>query len=215
VSRDPYGATPVQSLLADVSAGTVAPGGISMAALAGGMSAALVGLVGRLTAGKPGYEPMTEEMERILERAKVLEEQLMGAMDQDVEAFHKLVESAALPRGSGDHDEQTIIRRDMMRIAARGYTQVPLQVGQIGTELLQLAEAVVRYGNREVAADAGTALLMATAAVKSAALQVLINLQGQDDEWAGEARERVNKWLATVSTAETELWRYSLGQVGG
>ncbi len=214
VSRDLLGAMTVKGLLADVSAGSLAPGGIGMAALAGGMSAALVSLVGRLTAGKPGYEPMTEEMERLLERARVLEEQLMTAMDQEVEAFNKLIESAALPRGTGDHDEQTIIRRDMMRISARGYTQVPLQVGQIGMELLPIAESVVRYGNREVVADAGTALLMAIASVKAAALQVLINLKGQEDEWAVEARERVDKWLEAIPAIEQELWAHLLLQVG-
>lgn len=215
VSRESLGAMTVKGLLADVSAGSMAPGGIGMAALAGSMAAVLVSLVGRLTAGKPGYEPMTEEMERLLERARVLEEQLLTFMDQEVEAFNKLIESAALPRGAGDHDEQTIIRRDMMRISARGYTQVPLQVGQIGMELIQLAESVVRYGNREVVADAGTALLMAIGSVKAAALQVLINLKGQDDEWASEARERVEKWLERLPAIEAELWPHLLSQVGG
>ena len=215
MSRESLGAMTVKALLADVSAGSLAPGGIGMAALAGSMSAALVGLVGRLTAGKPGYEPMTEEMERLLDRARVLEEQLLNALDQEVEAFNRLVESAALPRGAGDHDEQTIIRRDMMRISARGYTQVPLQVGQIGMELLPIAESIIRYGNREVVADAGTALLMALASVKAASLQVLINLKGQDDEWAVEARERVEKWLEALPGIERELWTHLLAQVGG
>lgn len=215
MSRESLGAMTVKALLADVSAGSLAPGGIGMAALAGSMSAALVGLVGRLTAGKPGYEPMTEEMERLLDRARVLEEQLLNALDQEVEAFNRLVESAALPRGAGDHDEQTIIRRDMMRISARGYTQVPLQVGQIGMELLPIAESIIRYGNREVVADAGTALLMAIASVKAASLQVLINLKGQDDEWAVEARERVEKWLEALPGIERELWTHLLAQVGG
>lgn len=214
VSRDPLGSSTVKGLLADVSAGSLAPGGTSMAALAGGMAAALIGLVGRLTAGKPGYEPMTEEMERVLERAKVLEEQVLTFMDQEVVAFNKLVESAALPRGHSEHDEQTIIRRDLMRISARGYTQVPLQVGQIGVELLQLAEAVVRYGNREVAADAGAAMLLSVASVKAAALHVLINLQGQEDAWADEVRERVGKWLENLPATERELWAHLLIQVG-
>ena len=117
--------------------------------------------------------------------------------------------------GAGDHDEQTIIRRDMMRISARGYTQVPLQVGQIGMELLPIAESIIRYGNREVVADAGTSFLMAVASVKAAALQVFINLKGQDDDWAVEARERVEKWLEALPAIEHELWNHVLTQVGG
>ena len=190
----PLASLPVRDLLEDVATGSMAPGGMSMAALSGATAAALAGLVGHLTAGKPGYEPMTEEMERLIERARVLHDQVLTSMDQEVAAFNKLVESMGLPRGSGDErDEQSIIRRDLIAIALRGYTQVPLQIGSIGMELVQLCETVIRYGNREVLADSGTGLLAALAAVKSASLHVLINLRGHEDEWATEAREKVTR----------------------
>lgn len=215
MSRESLAQNPVKELLADVAKGSLAPGGMGMAALAGSTAAALVGLVGQLTAGKQGYEPMTEEMERAIERAKLLEEQLLTCMDQEVEAFNKLVESMSLPRGSGDErDEQTIIRRDLIRISARGYAQVPLQIGQIGLEVLSLAESVIRYGNREVVADGGTGFLLAIAAVKAAALHVLINLKGQEDDWAVEAREKVTRWLEALPAVETEMWALLLNQVG-
>lgn len=213
----PLGGLTVKDLLDDVARGNLAPGGIGMAALAGGISAAVVALVGHLTAGKPGYEPMTEEMERLTERAKVLIDQVLTCLDQEVAAFNKLVESMALPRGSGDErDEQTIIRRDCIRIAARGYAQVPLQVGQIAMEAVQLAETAIRYGNREILADSGTALLTGIAATRAASLHVLINLQGQEpDEWVAEAREKVTKWLDALEPLEKELWSLLLQQIRG
>ena len=222
MSHDPGGPYPsplatltVKDLLEDVARGNLAPGGIGMAALVAAIGAVLVAFAGRLTAGKPGYEPMTEEMERIAERARVLAEQLLTSLDQEVAAFNKLVESMALPRGSGDErDQQTIIRRDCIRIAARGYVQVPLQVGQIAMEVLQLAETAIRYGNREILADSGTALLVAIAAARSAALQVLINLRGQDDEeLLAEARDKVARWLDTITPLEKELWDLLYQQV--
>lgn len=211
----PLGTLPVRDLLDDVARGSMAPGGIGMTALMGAVAAVLVAMVGKLTAGNPGYEPMTEEMERLQERAKVLAEQVLTGLDQEVAAFNKLVESMALPRGTGDGDEQTIIRRDCIRIAARGYAQVPLQVGQVAAEVLQLAETAVRYGNKEILADAGTALLVAIAAVKAASLQVLINLRGQEaDEWVAEAREKVSKWLEDLPALEKELWDLLTQQIG-
>lgn len=215
MSRSDLGQSPLRTLLADVAGGNLAPGGIGMAALGGSAGAALIALVGRLTAGKPGYEPMTEEMERLIERARFLEDQLQTYMDQEVEAFNQLVESMSLPRGSGDdRDEQTIIRRDCIRIAARGYTQVPLQIGVIGMELVGLAETAIRYGNREVLADGGTGFLLCVASVKSGCLQVLINLKGQEDDWAVEAREKVDRWLTALPAIEAELWAVLLQGVG-
>lgn len=210
MSRESLGTQPVLALLDDVAAGSLAPGGISMAALSGAIATALVRLVGRLTAGKQGYEPLTEEMERTIERSKVLEEQLLSLMDQEVEAFNQLVGSIALPKGTPD---EQAIRRDCIRIARRGYTQVPLQVGQLGMEVLQLAESTVRYGNKEAIADGGMGFLSAVAAVKGAILQVLINLGSQDDEWSTQAREKVQKWQETLPPLEAEIWAHLLQQV--
>lgn len=208
----PLGTLPARDLLDDVARGNMAPGAMGMTALVGAIAAVLVAMVGKLTAGNPGYEPMTEEMERLTERAKTLADQVLTGLDQEVAAFNKLVESMALPR---DSDDQTVMRRDCIRIAARAYAQVPLQVGQVAAEVLQLAETAVRYGNKEIIADAGTALLTALAAVKAASLQVLINLRGQEpDEWVAEAREKVNKWLEPLPTLEQELWELLLQQVG-
>jgi formiminotetrahydrofolate cyclodeaminase len=211
MSRDALSAQPLTTLLEDVSGGNLAPGGIGMAAMSGAIGASLVGLVGRLTAGKPGYEPLTEEMERTLERAQVLKDQLLNAMDQELEAFNQLMGSAALPRGS---DEEASMRRDCLRIAVRGYTQVPLSIGAVSMEILKLTESVVRYGNREVIADGGVAFLSAVAAVKGAALHVLLNSRDSDEEWATQAREKATQWLDALRDTEAELWKHLLAQVG-
>lgn len=212
MSRESLSAQPLTALLDDVAQGDMAPGGISMAALSGAKATALIALVGRLTAGKPGYEPLTEEMERTIERAEVLQEQLLTSMDQEVEAFNQLIGSSALPRAS---EEEAAIRRDCLKIAVRAYTQVPLNIGQLGMEIVKLAESVVRYGNREVVADGGVALLSAFATVKGAAMHVLINARGSDEEWAVQAREKAHKWLAELQVLEAELWPYMLSQVDG
>lgn len=210
MSRESLSAMSVDSLLEDVAKGSLVPGGISMAALAGAVGASLASLVGRLTAGHPNYEPLTEEMERLIERAVHLEEQLLALMDQEIEAFNQLTSAFALPRHSG---EEQAIRRDCLDLARRGYTQVPMHVGALAMEVLKLTETAVRYGNREVIADGGMGFLGAVAAVRGSVLQVLINLRGEHDEWAVASREKVQKWLEETATLETELWAYLMTQV--
>lgn len=216
LTRETLAMSPVKSLLADVSSGGPAPGGIGMAAIGAAQAAALVSMVARQTAGKPGYEPMTEEMERVLERARTLEEQVLVFLDQEVEAFNQLMESVAMPRGASEHDEASRIRKDLMRNAARGYVQVPFQIHQIAAELVPLAETVARYGNRQLVADAGTALLMAITATRAAGMQVLLNLQGQeDDEWSSAAREKVDRSFSEADGLEGDLWPQLLARVKG
>lgn len=205
MSREHLSEMSVQALLEDVGKGSLAPGGISMAALLGAIGASLATLVGKLTAGHEGYEPLTEEMERLIERATVLQEQLLALMDQEVEAFNQLVGSIGLPRGT---HEEAAIRRDCIRIARRGYTQVPLHVGAVGMEVVQLVETALRYGNREVVADAGMGFFAVAAGVKGAALEVLVNVRGDDDEWSVASREKAQGWLDALEAQENELWGY-------
>lgn len=204
---------PLQQLLADVSAGHLAPGGMGMTAVLGAVAAALASLVAKLTAGKPGYEPMTEEMERLAERARVLEEQLLNGLEQELAAFNKLVEAMGLPaEGAGPGE----MRRACIQIAAKGYAQVPLQLGALAAEVVGLGATAVRYGNRQVVADGGTGWLAALAAWKAAALHVLVNLSGApaQEEWAQEARQKALRWLEEAAIAEAELWPTLLAAVG-
>ncbi|GEM_PF-518874 len=215
MSQQELARSSVEAFLADVATASPAPAGMGVSALSGALAAALVRLVANLTAGRSGYEPLTEEMERIIERVKALELQLLTCMDQELAAINKLTEALSLPKGTGDErDEQSVIRRDLVRISARSYALIPLQIGQVGMEVAQLAESVVRYGNQELLADAGTAAMLACAMVKSAALHVQVNAKGFDDEWAIEARQRVAAWLTRLPGIENELWRYLLAQVG-
>ena len=105
------------------------------------------------------------------------------------------------------------MRCDCIRIAAKSYAQVPLQTGTIAMELLKLAESGVRYGNREVVADAGVSFLCAMAAARGAALHVLVNLGHTDDEWAQSARDRVEKWLPQLDAIERDIWPILVAQL--
>lgn len=204
---------PLHALLADVASGHLAPGGMGMTAVMGAVAASLASLVAKLTAGKPGYEPMTEEMERLAERARVLEEQLLTGLDQELAAFNKLVEAMGLPgEGAGPGE----MRRACIQIAAKGYAQVPLQLGALASEVVGLGASAVRYGNRQVVADGGTGWLAALAAWKAASLHVLVNLNGapSHEPWVIEARQKALRWLEEAAIAEAELWPTLLAAVG-
>ena len=118
MSHDPGGPYPsplatltVKDLLEDVARGNLAPGGIGMAALVAAIGAVLVAFAGRLTAGKPGYEPMTEEMERIAERVKETREAGFRARSEDGLLLNNVTNMGTLGGATLDNEENYLIKK--------------------------------------------------------------------------------------------------------
>ena len=162
----------------EVSMDSPAPGGGSVAALCGALSAALSAMVGNLTYGKKGYESAKAEMKRVALRSQALKDELLAAVDLDARAFNKVMESVRLPKGT---EEQARERDKAVEEASKEATLVPYGVLEAAVELIGLAEVVVREGNRNSVSDAGVAGLAALAAGKGAYFNVRINLPGIKD----------------------------------
>jgi glutamate formiminotransferase / formiminotetrahydrofolate cyclodeaminase len=169
----------VRAFVDEVSMDSPAPGGGSVAALCGALSAALSSMVANLTYGKKGYEGSGEEMKRVADRAQTLKEDLLRAVDLDTRAFNKVMEAYRLPKGT---DEQNRERDRAVEAASVEATLVPLGVLRASVELLGLAETVAREGNRNSVSDAGVAGLTARAAGEGAYYNVRINLPSIKDE---------------------------------
>lgn len=163
----------------DVSMDSPAPGGGSVAALCGALSAALSAMVANLTFGKKGYEAAKSEMERVAVRAQSLKDDLLRAVDLDTKAFNKVMESFRLPKGT---EEQAREKEKAVEEASKEATLVPFGVLEASAELIGLAEIVARQGNRNSVSDAGVAGLTALAAGKGAYFNVRINLPGIKDQ---------------------------------
>ena len=163
----------------EVSMDSPAPGGGSVAALCGALSAALSSMVANLTYGKKGYEESGENMKRVAVRAQELLDELLRAVDLDTRAFNRVMEAFRLPKGT---EEQNREREAAVEEASQGATLVPLGVLAAAAELVELAEVVARKGNRNSLSDAGVAGLTAQAAGDGAYYNVRINLPGIKDE---------------------------------
>lgn len=163
----------------EVSMDSPAPGGGSVSALCGALSAALSAMVANLTFGKKGYEEAKPEMKRVAVRAQSLKDDLLRAVDLDTKAFNKVMESFRLPKGT---EEQAREKEKAVEEASKEATLVPFGVLEASAELIGLAEVVAREGNRNSVSDAGVAGLAALAAGKGAYFNVRINLPGIKDQ---------------------------------
>jgi glutamate formiminotransferase/formiminotetrahydrofolate cyclodeaminase len=169
----------------ETSTDSPAPGGGSVAALCGSLSAALSGMVALLTVGKKGHEKAQDEMKALAETAQPLKDACLRAIDDDTAAFNDVMAAIRLPKATPD---EARARHDAVVAATKRATEVPLDVLKRMPEALDLAEAAAARGNRNSLSDAGVASLAAKAAAEGAWYNVLINLATLEDEGY---RERV------------------------
>jgi glutamate formiminotransferase / formiminotetrahydrofolate cyclodeaminase len=163
----------------EVSMDSPTPGGGSVAALCGALSAALSAMVAGLTYGKKGYERAKPEMKRVAVRAQALKDDLLRGVDLDAKAFNGVMEALRLSKAT---EEQAREKERAVEEASKEATLVPLGVLEASAELMGLAETVAREGNRNSVSDAGVAGLTALAAGRGAFYNVRINLPGIKDD---------------------------------
>ncbi len=200
----------------ELSTDSPAPGGGSVAALCGSLSAALSSMVASLTKDKEGYEEVQEELEVVAEKAQTLKDAFLADVDRDTEAFNALMAAFRMKKKT---DEEKAAREEAIRRATEQATLVPLGVLERSLETLDLAAIVAEKGNRNSLSDAGVAALAAGTCAEGAYYNVLINLQGleKDSEFfretqkkaqqmAAQAREKARKISESVSQKlHTEL----------
>ncbi len=202
----------VQGFADELSTRSPAPGGGSVAALAGALSAALSSMVAALTHGRRGFEDRTSEMERVGIEAQQLKDWFLQAVDRDAAAFSALMAASRLPTGTPAEQAH---RTDVQAAAQLEATLVPLEVLQRCPAAIDLAAAAAT-GNPNALSDAGAAAACALAAAEAASLNVLINLSEVSDPERREqiradheaalllCREKGGQVLATVGRALTD-----------
>jgi glutamate formiminotransferase / formiminotetrahydrofolate cyclodeaminase len=199
----PLASLPADRFVDEVSTESPAPGGGSVAALAGGLGAALVAMVANLTVGKKGHEAVWDELNGVAEGAQRLKAELVRAIDEDTEAFNAVMDAMRLPKGTPEQQEE---REQAMEHASRGATEVPLRVARLCLEALKLAGDVAAKGNKNSASDAGVGALVARAGVEGAALNVLTNLGSVKDEaFRASARLEVEAMIEEAARRAAEV----------
>jgi len=173
-----------------VASNSPVPGGGSIAAVCGALSAALTEMVANLTVGKKKYVEYEEEMYEIKHKAVILRNQLLDDIERDSFAYNKVMEAYRLPKST---DEEIIVRQKAIEESSKIASTVPLEVAETSFEILPLAKAVVSRGNSNAVTDGLVAAMLARTAVLSALLNVRINLESiNDKEFVNELKKRAD-----------------------
>ncbi len=196
----PLASLTVQGFTDETSRDSAAPGGGSVAALAGALAASLAAMVANLAHPKSDYIGVRDQLEDVSVRAQKLKQDLLDAIDEDTWAFQRLMEA------SRSQDAGRI------RAATLYAAEVPLGVAEACGEIAELCRSALDLGMPASASDAGVGAGMARTAAVGAAMNTHINLQGMSDDPEASALIRraddaVARTSEIASGVEEEVWR--------
>lgn len=155
------------------------PGGGAIAALTAATGAALAEMVANLTFGKKGYEAVQTEMEALQAKAEEIRNRMLELSQADADVFTIFMKALGLPKNT---NEEKAIRTAAIQQAYKDAAMVPFEIGELANQIFDLAELASCKGNQNLITDGIIAAINARAAVKSAFLNVRINLSGIKDE---------------------------------
>jgi glutamate formiminotransferase/formiminotetrahydrofolate cyclodeaminase len=162
----------------ELSSDSPAPGGGSVAALAGALGASLSAMVANLTFGKKKWEPLFKQMSKLADDSQKLKDELIQLIDADTESFKMVMEAFKLPNKS---EQQIKDRNAAIDHSTKEATKVPFKTLQFCHKIMDLSLEAAKYGNPNSVSDAGVSGEMASAGARSAALNVRINLKDIND----------------------------------
>jgi len=192
-------ATPVSSLAElkmrefcnETLSDSPAPGGGSVAALMGALGASLGGMVANLSAGKRGWDDKIEYFSDWAVKAQRLKDDLLSLVDEDTNAFNKVMDAFGLSRDSAD---EKAARAAAIERATKHAAEVPLKVMETAAKSYELLSQMAGTGNPASISDVGVGTLATRACIEGAAMNVRINLgQLKDEKFKSARRQKVQE----------------------
>ncbi|WP_027634294.1 cyclodeaminase/cyclohydrolase family protein [Clostridium hydrogeniformans] len=173
----------VNKFIEELASNSPAPGGGSVAALGASLGGALASMVFNLTVGKKVYREYDEDTQKLIDenliKANKLKDTYLKLMEEDTEAFLKVMEAFKMPK---DTEEEKALRKEKIDESYKKALEVPLTLAKESFEAYDIIYVAAKYGNINAVSDAGVAALFIQAAIESAVLNVKINLSSVKDE---------------------------------
>lgn len=197
---------------ADETAGeSMAPGGGSIAAYVGALGVSLGTMVANLSAHKAGWDDKWKFYSKWAEKGQAYKNKLLYLVDEDTNAFNKIIESFRMPKTSNKEKEA---RKLAIEEATQYATEIPFQVMKTAFNSMEVMQAMVKDGLPSSLSDAGVGVLCARTAVLGAYFNVRINAKDlKDRKFANSILDKAEKIYQKTIQIEQEVIEFIDGKM--
>jgi glutamate formiminotransferase/formiminotetrahydrofolate cyclodeaminase len=157
---------------------TAAPGGGSVAALAGSLGAALGHMVASLSRKKKAQATHAEQLTEAAGEFQAAAKFLAESIDRDASSFEAVMAAYKLPQGTPDEQQR---REEAIQRAMKGAAEAPLEVARHAVDLYDRLGQLEPISSPSMLSDVRVGRLMAAAAAHGALENVSINLDSISD----------------------------------
>jgi glutamate formiminotransferase/formiminotetrahydrofolate cyclodeaminase len=167
------------------------PGGGSVSAYAGALSASLLAMVSRLTINKTEKSGDRSKIDSVLQESEALQQRLITLVDEDSKSFASLMEAYRLPKAT---ELEKHARSVQIQSRLKHAADIPLATAENCSRALSLAESLSEIVDENVLSDLQTSLFLADAGTRGALANVEINLASiNDGDYQNETRSEVDE----------------------
>jgi glutamate formiminotransferase/formiminotetrahydrofolate cyclodeaminase len=136
-------------------------------------------MVANLSAGKRGWDDQLQYFSDWAVKAQKLKDELLALVDEDTNAFGKVMNAFGLPKGSADEKKA---RDAAIESATKYAAEIPVKVMETASKSYELLTEMAEKGNPNSISDVGVGICATRACIDGAALNVRINLGHLKDE---------------------------------
>jgi glutamate formiminotransferase / formiminotetrahydrofolate cyclodeaminase len=169
----------LKAFMDETASESPAPGGGSISAYMGALGVSLGTMVANLSSHKRGWDAKWKEFSDWAERGKAIQNTLLLLVDEDTNAFNRIMEAFSLPKKS---EEEIKLRDTAIQEATKNAILVPLKVMETAYSGFELINEMVEKGNPNSITDAGVGALAIRSCIRGAFLNVKINASGLHDK---------------------------------
>ena len=180
-----------------------APGGGSISAYVGALGVSLGTMVANLSSHKRGWDDRWEEYSEWANKGQKYKDRLLDLVDEDTQAFNKIMEAFGLPKGS---EEEIAARTQAIQDATRYAIEIPFLVMETSVASMEVMKAMAEKGLAASISDAAVGALCARTAVIGAYLNVRINAKDlKDESFVATVTENGQKLVDQADSLEQEI----------
>ena len=193
----------VSDFVAVTASDAPAPGGGSVSALVGSLSAALAQMVANLTVGREKYASAQADMGQMLPSLASVQKELLAAVDADTRAFDRYMAALAMPKATEEEKER---RSNAMQEGLKEAALVPLGVAKTAVSLFPHLEKVLTVGNPNAVTDGMVGTMLTRTCILGAIFNVRVNLSSiRDEAFVAELSKECDELQALAQKEEQRI----------